>query len=372
VLEILMQVLKAMNISACFLAILITPALAFSQSDKIINIGKNKEIDLKNSPRINFKVLQHDFGVVEEGKTVNFDFSFVNTGGKNLRITDANPDCKFVTVEKNFKEVVPGGTGYLKIYYDTKGRSGRMENTVIVRSNDPFASAVVLKLGITIEREMESVPSEIFFAMVKKGTTSIQSVKILGRPGLFFKVLLVSALRNAVIITKKPRTVVESIPVQYGKTLLKGKKDLEKRNGVVLTLTLSKNLPVGKALDEIIVKTDNEKMPEIRIPVSINIVGRVQTFPNEISLENKLNKPVTLRVFPDPPQGFSITKISTLKGLIKVIKKEVKHPDGRIRYDLSVNLEKVLNDSAEDEIVLWTNDKEEPKVTVPVKIVHNP
>jgi hypothetical protein len=48
----------------------------------------------------------------------------------------------------------------------------------------------------------------------------------------------------------------------------------------------------------------------------------------------------------------------------------MKRSNGLRDYQLIVSLKDNLKENWEDQIILWTNDKDEPKFTVPVKIMN--
>ncbi len=77
----------------------------------------------------------HDFGDIQEGKTVNTTFEFTNTGDVPLVITSANGSCGCTVPDWPRSPIAPGETGSIKVSFNSTGRSGKNDKTVTIEAN---------------------------------------------------------------------------------------------------------------------------------------------------------------------------------------------------------------------------------------------
>lgn len=94
---------------------------------------------------IEFKNLEHDFGVITTGEKVAYVFNFTNTGTGSLVINSASTSCGCTVPEFSKKPLAPGQKGTLEVVFDSSGREGIQTKTITVQSN---ASVPVIILAI--------------------------------------------------------------------------------------------------------------------------------------------------------------------------------------------------------------------------------
>jgi len=332
------------------LLLMLLPSLVLSQTNKSLNKSKNLETKAGKFSVIKFSKILHDFGVVEEGMKISCDFQFTNVGKKTVFIKNGCRDCDNLTVVSIPNKVAPGNWGEIDVVCDTTGASGKYEKKILLEADDPKVNIQPLKISFTIARDVEVSPNPVYFSGVKKSSDSSVLLYLKGSGSAVLKVLSAESKNGSVSIVEK--------------------QDLEKgeyQKVVILALILSKNLHIGKFNDEIIIKTNSEKRPEITIPLSGEIVGRIQVFPKQIHLDNQNHRSMTLRVRTDL-KGFGIEKITSSHSTFKVEKKEMRLPNNQIGVYIQVSLKDSFGDLTEDEMTVWTNDKDQPKIVVPVKI----
>ncbi|HYW94673.1 MAG TPA: DUF1573 domain-containing protein [Bacteroidales bacterium] len=96
-----------------------------------------------NQPEISFTTTEHDFGKVTEGEKVGWYFTFHNTGGSDLLITNASASCGCTVPGYDREPVPPGSEGTVKVVFDSSGREGKQFKTVTIESN---AKQLITKL----------------------------------------------------------------------------------------------------------------------------------------------------------------------------------------------------------------------------------
>ena len=101
-------------------------------------------------PVAEFERVDHDFGTVNEGQKVSYDYKFKNNGQAPMIIQNAQPSCG-CTVPTWSKEPIPvGGTGFVRAEFDTNGKSGIQNKTITVTANTwPKVTTLRFKAMVT-------------------------------------------------------------------------------------------------------------------------------------------------------------------------------------------------------------------------------
>lgn len=98
-------------------------------------------------PKAEFAELTHDFGTIaEESGAVSHEFTFANTGDAPLMIINASASCGCTRPEFPKKPVKPGSNDKIKVTYLPAGRPGEFNKTVTLKTNDPKAKKVRLRI----------------------------------------------------------------------------------------------------------------------------------------------------------------------------------------------------------------------------------
>lgn len=87
----------------------------------------------KKGAEMSFEEKEFDFGTIQQGATVTHEFKFKNTGGSELKITDAKGSCGCTVPEYPKEPVKPGESGTIKVSFNSAGKSGETEKTVTLR-----------------------------------------------------------------------------------------------------------------------------------------------------------------------------------------------------------------------------------------------
>lgn len=100
-----------------------------------ISADSREKVNTKSLPEITFDKDFHDFGKISEGEKVTYSFRFKNTGNGNLIVQTASGSCGCTVPEIPEKPLRPGETGYIKVQFNSEGRSGIQEKQVTVVTN---------------------------------------------------------------------------------------------------------------------------------------------------------------------------------------------------------------------------------------------
>jgi len=106
----------------------------------------------KRQAKIEFDEPNKVFGEIMEGDTVDFKFTFKNTGNAPLDIISAVPTCGCTRPSTPFLAIEPGEDGYIGVKYISVGKSGDQEPTITVTSNAYPETVVLTMKGFVKDR----------------------------------------------------------------------------------------------------------------------------------------------------------------------------------------------------------------------------
>jgi hypothetical protein len=139
---------------------------------------KSKNQDVQKHAIMSFAKSEIDIGTIKDSdKPVTHIFRFTNTGNAPLQITKLQTTCGCTTPEYSDKPVLPGREGIIKVAYDPKGKSGRIDQSVIIVANT-VPNIHILRLKGNVHH-IQKKPSDVDFYPIKSGnlrfaTTNIQ------------------------------------------------------------------------------------------------------------------------------------------------------------------------------------------------------
>lgn len=105
----------------------------------------------KDNAHINFNESSYDFGQIslKKGK-VSHEFTFTNSGEKNLVITDARADCGCTRPEYSDAPIAPGKTGAVKVTFAPAAKGHFTKKVTITTNGSPRKVRLLIK-GEVIE-----------------------------------------------------------------------------------------------------------------------------------------------------------------------------------------------------------------------------
>jgi hypothetical protein len=309
------------------------------------------------APKIVFKETAFDFGNQEEGPDITHEFIFHNRGKTTLHINNVGTSCGCTAAVEDKKDILPGGKGVIKVTYHTQGRPGHATKIITITSNDPKNSSFQVKIDMTVVREIDVMPDKVYFYGIKHGEEHTSQVKILGKPGMSLEVTSVESTTKVVSVTSTPYSEGDGG---------------SKRTGATLNVTLPATQPIGSITDDLVVKTTDPKKPQLDVQVIGEVVGRVQWTPKNVYFGTNQEQPVFVNITANPPQGFSVRSVSSLKHLCRPSVKTLNNADGSQSYQLSITAVKSIpkDSDGKDQVVVTTNDPEMPEFKVDVQTSH--
>ncbi len=108
---------------------------------------------LAKMPSIRFEDTAHDFGAIRQGEQVVYEFRFTNTGKAPLLVAGTQTSCGCTASDYPKDPIAPGASSVIKAKFDSKGKSGLQDKTIIVSTNAPYTPVLRIKGDVTAPAE---------------------------------------------------------------------------------------------------------------------------------------------------------------------------------------------------------------------------
>jgi hypothetical protein len=127
---------------ACLALAVLLPLLSAARAEE-------KKAETKG-PHIVVEPSSFDFGKAVQNQTLAKEFSIRNYGDAELVIEKVSTTCGCTAAIPAENKVKPGGSTPLRVTLETRSYSGRVQRTVVVRSNDPASELTEVKVEVTV------------------------------------------------------------------------------------------------------------------------------------------------------------------------------------------------------------------------------
>jgi Protein of unknown function (DUF1573) len=101
-------------------------------------------------PRIAVEPPSFDFGKAIQNKTLQKEFSIKNYGDADLVLDSVSTSCGCTVADGYSKVVKPGASTHLNVSLQTRTSTGKLQKSVLIKSNDPTKALYELKLEATV------------------------------------------------------------------------------------------------------------------------------------------------------------------------------------------------------------------------------
>ncbi|MFN8711721.1 MAG: DUF1573 domain-containing protein [Bacteroidota bacterium] len=106
-------------------------------------------MDRPTAPVMSFDQTEFNFGTIKQGEVVTHEFRFRNTGKEPLIITNAQGSCGCTVPEYSKEPIKPGGTGTVKVTFNSAGKLNVQDKTVTITYDTD--KIIVLHMKGTVE-----------------------------------------------------------------------------------------------------------------------------------------------------------------------------------------------------------------------------
>jgi hypothetical protein len=291
-----------------------------------------------------------EFAKVVQGQVVEHTFVLRNGGSAPLRIQGVSLTPP-LTLSRMPAQIGPDEEVGLQVKLDTSKVAGFFSGEIEVQLNDPQQPTVACSVAGSVTPLIELSPMAALFVAGTRGTGGQGSIEIINHD----------------------REPLRILKLEHPAERFALKLDtLEDGSRYRLTLIMKPDGPAGKAADTILVHTSNPARPVLKVGANTYLRERVYTFPDVVDLGSlrladlkgdRTRLAQTLMVYQQNGTDFGVT-FST--GGPLAIRGE-RGPKGD-RWQATITIEDAdLNAGPiRQSIVIETNDREFPKLTVPV------
>ena len=302
-----------------------------------------------SGPDLRCNAYKWDFGFIEEGQQAGHTFTLENKANEELVISKAETSCTCTQafLPKELR-IPPGGKGEVVVGFDSSGREGGQSQIVYIHSNDPITPVVQLRIGGVIKPIRLPVSARsLTFGTVKKrdGATREFSIR---DPG-----------DNSLMVSE----------VASDSPLLKTTLTHEDKQGLIyhVKAELKPGPPIGEFKGKITVHSNHPVEPVVEIPVTAQVIGDLETFPNQFFLGllkkgQSVSKTITIST--TAKEHLRIQKIDSPFGYVTIKSQtEVKNKKYAVTATLKDNAPLGL---IKGEVVIHTNNSDQPEIRLPL------
>lgn len=250
------------------------------------------------APQIQCQEATYDFGSRDASESVEHTFILKNTGAADLEIKKVQPACGCTTAELDKNIIPPGDSAKIAAKLSLAGRSGEVQKTILIESNDQANPALQLAIKGIVGNEFQVTPPILILHQPAQGEPATGAVQITsnGKP---FRITRVESSDSSIIVRADP--MPDGLSHQISAALEK----IPDSDPHSFFITL---------------QTDNPRKPTVEIPATIVLQKKILVAPERILLR----------------QGDAISKkyvvLKSADGTPLEIK-EISTPDPAIRVD---------------------------------------
>lgn len=102
--------------------------------------------------QLTFTNREHDFGEIEEGKVVEYIFTFKNTGNYPLMLQDIRTTCGCTAPEWTKEPIAPNEEGKIIVRFNSAHKAGQQRKVITVISNASNSSESLVLVGTVLPK----------------------------------------------------------------------------------------------------------------------------------------------------------------------------------------------------------------------------
>jgi hypothetical protein len=209
-------------------------------------------------------VSEVDLGRIYRDEPQKIVFNLRNMSEDTLRVLDIEPSCDCTTAQLVPDAIPPHGEGQVLMFFDPMGYEGkgRIRESVRLTTNDLQDPEILLGYWADVAVGPEPEPRALKFGRICSGQSDTMTVLLNPGKEENFKVLGAYSDTACVI-------------VEQGGTDSEGRRDFK----VIAT----NNRACGRVATFVTLVTSDTLRPNIRIPVTVSLVGRIVADPDMIA-----------------------------------------------------------------------------------------
>ncbi|HEU5401190.1 MAG TPA: DUF1573 domain-containing protein [Terriglobales bacterium] len=306
------------------------------------------------APRATLVEPNFQFGKAAMGSTVEHAYVVRNTGSAPLRLTNVTmtPPLRPVKLQAT---IAPGQEAQLKFALDTEQVSKEFDGQIVLSTDDPKTPHLEMRFSGEVVPSLEISPKPVVVLVGQRGHSTRSELELVNHEP--------DPVQITGIEFPRERVDVRSKAIEQGRRYR-------------LDFTLDSSAALGRNENFVVVHTTSQLTPEVRIALFTYVRERVYTFPDSVDLGQLSLKEIradrqftekaaqTLMVYQLAGNQFHINIHTDIPGLHLT---SDPGPKGD-RYQITATLSPDITQPGpiQGEIVIETNDKEFPRLVVPV------
>jgi hypothetical protein len=346
------------------IALLVSLSSAFAQetsqkSDAKADTAKSAE----KAPKLTVVEPVKDFGTIPRGDKLDWSFVVKNTGDADLQIIAARPSCG-CTVADFDKVIKPGQTGKVTAHVDTSNFAGPIAKAITIDTNDPSTPSTNLTIHAVVKPYVEANPAGFVRFNMLQGETDVQTVTLYSEEKEPFEIVRVESPQPWIKVDYKKIDDPAQILPAVGRP---GQAQYR------VNITTSGNeAKIGPLAEKVHIVTNSKHSPDYWLTISGVIRPTFRVEPTGVNFgevtptDSAATRSVVLRSNNiKAPETFVVSKVvSAVPGVTA----EVKPTTNKGEYEVTLQVAPTATAGDVDgKVTIYTNDKVNPVVTVPVK-----
>lgn len=323
------------------------------------------------APRLTIVEPIKDYGTISKGEKLDWSFVVKNTGDADLQIISAKPGCG-CTVADFDKVIKPGETGKVTAHVDTTAFAGPIAKTVTLETNDPTTPTSQLTIHAIVKPYVEAFPAGFVRFNLLQGEAESQNVILYSEEEEPFAVTKVELPIDPT--TNEPvkwvNATYEKIATETDKAPNVGRPGQDQYK-VKITVG-GPDTKLGPLSDKVHIITTSKHQPDYFVSISGVVRPPFRVDPTALNFgevspvdvaatRTVILKSNNLRA----PESFVVSKVESS---IPTVVSSVKPTANKGEYEVTLQIAKDAKPGDVDGTVkIYTNDKMNPVVTVPMK-----
>jgi len=300
-----------------------------------------------NGPHAAFPEERFVFGEVLSGAVVEHDFVLKNRGPAPMLIQKVSMTTPLLVTQMP-QQVAPGAEGRIHFKLDTADLEGKFEGAILVFLNDPALPQATLNFSGRVVPAIQLSPMPALFVAGQRGRGNRAALEIVNH-------------EPEPLHIEKVEHPTERFTTQL-ETLKRGQR-------YRLTLILNPDGPSGKTTGTIQIRTSSKRMPLLKVDANTYLYERVHAFPDAVDFGRLRagdagEAAQNLMIHQEGRSDFKVQMSTDVPGLS--LKWERGPRGDRYQAEISLISEKIRVGSIKGSIFIDTNDREFPRVVVPV------
>jgi hypothetical protein len=323
------------------------------------------------APRLTIVEPIKDYGTISKGEKLDWAFLVKNTGNADLQIISAKPGCG-CTVADFDKVIKPGETGKVTAHVGTSAFVGPIAKTVTLETNDLTTPTSQLTIHAIVKPYVEAFPAGFVRYNLLQGEAESQNVVLYSEEEEPFSVTKVELPIDPT--TNEPvkwvNATFEKIATETDKAPNVGRPGQDQYR-VKITVG-GPDAKLGPLSDKVHIITTSKHQPDYFVSISGVVRPPFRVEPSALNFGevSPVDVAATRTVILHSnnlraPESFVVSRVESS---IPTVVSSVKPTANKGEYEVTLQIAKDAKPGDVDgNVKIYTNDKMNPVVTVPMK-----